>query len=183
MYALPDPIGNPCQNQYNVITNNSLERFIMAPEQKKNILDQAIDALTNRDEKAAEAKAKQDAQLKAMADAEAKARADAAAKAKVAADVKAAADAKAKAEEEARAASYAKAQAGVKAFNDAKAAADAILTTHKVVAGETLSGIAMKYYKSSSRESWMKIYEANKDIIGANPGLIKAGQEFKIPKA
>jgi nucleoid-associated protein YgaU len=158
----------------------------MSPEQKKNILDQAIDALTNRDEKAAAAAAaaKAQADANAKAAAEANAKNVAAANAKAAADnaAKAAADAKAKAEEEVRAAAYAKAQAEAKAFADAKAAADAILTTHKVVAGETLSDIAMKYYKSSVREKWIKIYEANKAIIGDNPGMIKAGQELKIPK-
>jgi nucleoid-associated protein YgaU len=51
-----------------------------------------------------------------------------------------------------------------------------------VAAGETLSGIALKYYKSSTRESWMKIYEANKAVIGDNPGMIKAGQKLNIPK-
>jgi nucleoid-associated protein YgaU len=151
----------------------------MSPEEKKNILDQAINLLTNRDEKAAAAAAAA-AKAKADADARAKAAADENAKAVAAANAKAAADAKAKADEDARAASYAKAQADVKAFKDAEAA---ILTKHKVAAGETLSGIALKYYKSSTRDSWMKIYEANKDVIGANPNIIKAGQELKIPKA
>lgn len=156
----------------------------MSPDQKKNILDQAIDLLTDRDEKAAAA-------AKAAADAAAKATADAAAEAKRKADEaamaneayqKAKADAAAEAKKQADAAlaneAYQKSQAEARA----KAAADAILTTHTVAAGETLSGIAMKYYKSSTRDSWMKIYEANKAVIGDNPGMIKAGQKLSIPK-
>jgi len=161
------------------------EGNLMSPDQKKNILDQAIDLLTDRDEKAAAA-AKAEAEAKAKAEAEAKAAAEAKAKAEAMANEayqKAKADEAEKKRKEAEAAmaneAYQKAQAEAKA----KAAADAILTTHTVVAGETLSGIALKYYKSSTRESWMKIYEANKAVIGDNPGMIKAGQELKIPKA
>ncbi len=151
----------------------------MSPEQKKNILDQAIDLLTDRDEKAAAA-AKAEAEAKAKAEAEAKAKAEAMANEAYKKSKEEEAERKRKEADAALAnEAYQKAQAEAKA----KAAADAILTTHKVVAGETLSGIAMKYYKSSTRESWMKIYEANKDVIGDNPGMIKAGQEFKIPKA
>ena len=40
----------------------------------------------------------------------------------------------------------------------------------------------MKYYKSSTRESWMKIYEANKAVIGANPNYIKTGTVLQIPE-
>ena len=53
---------------------------------------------------------------------------------------------------------------------------------HTVEEGETLSSISMKYYDSADREDWMAIYEANKDVIGDNPNLIKPGQVFKIPK-
>ncbi len=150
----------------------------MSPEQKKNILDSAIDLLTDRDEKAAaakaaaEAKARQDAEVKARAEAEAKARADAKAKEE---EAKRKADAQALANE-----TYKKTQAEMKAAKEAAEAA--VLTTHTVQAGETLGGIALKYYKSSTRDSWMKIYEANKAVIGDNPGMIKAGQELKIPK-
>jgi nucleoid-associated protein YgaU len=56
------------------------------------------------------------------------------------------------------------------------------LAEHTVVAGDTLSGIALKYYGSGTRDNWMRIYEANKEIIGADPGLIRVGQVFKIPQ-
>ncbi len=50
--------------------------------------------------------------------------------------------------------------------------------THTVVPGDTLSGIALKYYEDASR--WPEIYEANKDKI-KNPNLIHPGQTFVIP--
>jgi nucleoid-associated protein YgaU len=50
--------------------------------------------------------------------------------------------------------------------------------THTVVPGDTLSGIAVKYYEDASR--WPEIYEANKDLI-KNPNLIYPGQTFVIP--
>jgi len=153
----------------------------MAPEEKKTIFDKAIDLVSNRDEKAAA----EEANLKAMAAKEAAARAEA----DKAAAQKAAAVAEAKVKEmESKAAVEANLKATearneeIKKMVEAQKAAE-ILTTHTVAAGETLSGIAMKYYKSSTRESWMKIYEANKALIGDNPGMIKAGQELKIPKA
>jgi nucleoid-associated protein YgaU len=162
----------------------------MSPEQKKNILDQAIDLFSNRDEKAAAEAAKQ----KAAAEANAKAAAEANAKAVAAANAdaaanKAAAETQAKLKElEAKVAAEELAKANearneeIRKAMEAQKAAE-ILATHTVVAGETLSDIAMKYYKSSVREKWMKIYEANKAVIGENPGMIKAGQVLKIPKA
>ena len=51
---------------------------------------------------------------------------------------------------------------------------------HTVVAGDTLSAISKKYYDDANK--YMKIYEANKDVIGGDPNLIKPGQELVIPK-
>lgn len=51
---------------------------------------------------------------------------------------------------------------------------------HKVVAGDTLSAIAKKYYDDAGK--YLKIYEANKELIGDNPDMIKPGQELIIPK-
>jgi nucleoid-associated protein YgaU len=160
----------------------------MAPDQKKNILDQAIDLFSNRDEKAAA----EEANLKAAAAQEAagRAAADKAAAEQAAADAqaklkdmeaKAAADANAKAAAAANAAAVEARNADIKKMLDAQKAAE-VLDTHTVVAGETLSDISMKYYKSSIRDKWIKIYEANKDVIGDNPSIIKAGQVLKIPK-
>ena len=58
--------------------------------------------------------------------------------------------------------------------------AEAAVKKHTVVAGDTLSAIAKKYYDDAGK--YMKIYEANKDVIGDNPDLIKPGQELVIPK-
>ena len=55
------------------------------------------------------------------------------------------------------------------------------VTEHTVVSGESLSLIAQKYYNSAEREKWMAIYEANKEIIGDNPSLIRVGQVLQIP--
>ena len=57
----------------------------------------------------------------------------------------------------------------------------AVKAMHTVVEGETLSGIALKYYASATKENWMKIYAANKALIGDDPGKIKPGQVLKIP--
>ena len=51
---------------------------------------------------------------------------------------------------------------------------------HVVAAGDTLSAIAKKYYDDAGQ--YMKIYEANKAVIGDNPDLIQPGMELVIPK-
>ena len=56
-------------------------------------------------------------------------------------------------------------------------AADAT-QTYTVVAGDTLSKIARKFYGQAN--NWNKIFQANKDQI-KNPDMIRAGQVFKIP--
>jgi len=50
---------------------------------------------------------------------------------------------------------------------------------HQVVAGESLSKIAQKYYGNGNK--YMKIFEANRDIL-SNPDLIKPGQKLRIPE-
>jgi len=51
---------------------------------------------------------------------------------------------------------------------------------HVVESGDTLSAISKKYYDDAGK--YMKIYEANKDVIGDNPDLIQPGMELVIPK-
>jgi nucleoid-associated protein YgaU len=51
---------------------------------------------------------------------------------------------------------------------------------HVVVSGDTLSGIAKKYYDDAGK--YMEIYKANKDLIGDNLDLIQPGMELVIPK-
>lgn len=55
-----------------------------------------------------------------------------------------------------------------------------VVKKHTVVSGETLSSISKKYYDDIGK--YMKIYEANKDLIGGDPNLIKPGQVLVIPK-
>jgi len=53
---------------------------------------------------------------------------------------------------------------------------------HTVASDETLSHIALKYYGSAAKEKWMIIYEANKELIGDNPNIIRPGMELFIPE-
>ena len=59
---------------------------------------------------------------------------------------------------------------------------DASLTVpakiHEVVAGDTLSKIAKKFYGDANK--YMKIFDANKDQL-KDPDKIKVGQKLKIP--
>ena len=57
-----------------------------------------------------------------------------------------------------------------------------MLAEHTIGEGETLSQIALKYYGHATREYWMVIYNANKAVIGDDPGKIKPGMELKIPE-
>ena len=50
---------------------------------------------------------------------------------------------------------------------------------HVVESGENLSVIAEQELGDANR--WREIYDMNKDVIGANPDLIKPGQELKLP--
>ncbi len=51
--------------------------------------------------------------------------------------------------------------------------------THTVVKGDTLAGIAQKYYRKSAQ--WPKIAEANKDVL-PDPTKLKLGTVLKIPE-
>ncbi|NRF70236.1 LysM peptidoglycan-binding domain-containing protein [Aquincola sp. S2] len=53
-------------------------------------------------------------------------------------------------------------------------------TYHVVAAGDWLSKLAQRYYQSIHK--WPVIYEANRDVIGSNPNLIKPSQRLLIPK-
>ena len=58
------------------------------------------------------------------------------------------------------------------------APAPAAEQVYVVVPGDTLSGIAKKFYGKASL--YMKIFEANRDILD-NPDKIKVGQKLRIP--
>jgi len=52
--------------------------------------------------------------------------------------------------------------------------------TYTVVAGDSLSKIAKKFYGDGNK--WNRIFEANRDTV-KNPDLIHPGQVLKIPDA
>ena len=52
--------------------------------------------------------------------------------------------------------------------------------TYTVVAGDSLSKIAKRFYGDANQ--WRRIFEANRDQI-ENPDLIHPGQVFRIPRA
>lgn len=51
--------------------------------------------------------------------------------------------------------------------------------TYTVVKGDCLWNIAKKFYSDGAQ--YMKIYNANKSVIGSNPNLIRVGQVLTIP--
>jgi len=55
------------------------------------------------------------------------------------------------------------------------------LAEHKVKDDDTLSGIALKYYGSAKKDFWMYIYNANKDVIGDRPNVLRPGIVLRIP--
>lgn len=57
-------------------------------------------------------------------------------------------------------------------------AAPAIPRTHTVAKGDTLAGLAKRYYKSAAQ--WPKIAEANKEIL-PDPTKMQVGMVLKIP--
>ena len=53
---------------------------------------------------------------------------------------------------------------------------------HVVAEGQTLSQLAQKYYGHVTEPYWRLIYEANKAVIGDNPGIIRPGTVLQIPE-
>lgn len=53
---------------------------------------------------------------------------------------------------------------------------------YTVRAGETLSSIAKEVYGEDSAFTYKDIYEANKELIGPDPDLIKVGMVLEIPQ-
>lgn len=166
----------------------------MAEEKKKNIFDRAVDALTNRDEKAAAEKAAAEAaEAKALLE---KAQAEAAkAKAEAEAAKKAALDAAKKAEEDRarqgmllqqqrlaeQKAAAEKAAAEKAAAEAAAAAAAAAVIKHVWTKDDTYASLALKHYGKFTEPYWRLIYDHNKAIIGNHPNDIRVGLEIEIP--
>ena len=57
--------------------------------------------------------------------------------------------------------------------------AEAAAQYHDVVSGDTLSGIAKKYYGDANK--YMKIFDANKPML-SDPNKIYPGQKLRIPQ-
>lgn len=53
--------------------------------------------------------------------------------------------------------------------------------TYTVQPGDSLSAIAQKFYGDGSEQSWRKIYDANKAVIGPDPNQIQVGMILIIP--
>jgi nucleoid-associated protein YgaU len=76
--------------------------------------------------------------------------------------------------------SFLKQQASASEQKVAKKDVQKPVKKHVVVGGDTLSGIAKKYYDDAGK--YMEIYNANKEVIGDNPDLIQPGMELIIPE-
>jgi nucleoid-associated protein YgaU len=51
--------------------------------------------------------------------------------------------------------------------------------SYEVQSGDTLATIAQQFYGDGTQ--WRRIYDANKDAIGADPDKLKLGMMLKIP--
>jgi ABC-type amino acid transport substrate-binding protein len=54
--------------------------------------------------------------------------------------------------------------------------------TYVVQPGDTLSRIARELYGDARATSWQRIYEANRDVIGDDPGRLRVGMTLQIPQ-
>jgi nucleoid-associated protein YgaU len=59
------------------------------------------------------------------------------------------------------------------------AAAEAAGDSYEVQSGDTLPSTAQQQYGDVTQ--WRRIYDANKDAIGADPDKLKLGMQLKIP--
>jgi ABC-type amino acid transport substrate-binding protein len=62
------------------------------------------------------------------------------------------------------------------------AGAAGTIDTYVVQPGDTLSRIARAYYGDAWATSWQRIYEANRDVIGDDPGRLRVGMTLQIPE-
>jgi nucleoid-associated protein YgaU len=58
----------------------------------------------------------------------------------------------------------------------------AILATHTVQSGETLSHIALKYYKHATPPYWQFLLEHNKEVLKGSEKNVRTGMELEIPE-
>lgn len=55
------------------------------------------------------------------------------------------------------------------------------LAEHTVKSGETLSDIALKYYKHATPPYWKIILEANKEVLKGSEKNVQEGMKLDIP--
>ena len=55
------------------------------------------------------------------------------------------------------------------------------ISKHTVEKGETLSDIALKYYKHATPPYWRIILEANKELLKGNERNVQTGMKLDIP--
>jgi len=80
-----------------------------------------------------------------------------------------------------------KVQARRAAMEEKKAKAEetkqqSLIATHTVAPGETLSHIALKYYKHATPPYWKFLLEQNNDLLKGNERTLRAGMEIKVPE-
>lgn len=57
-----------------------------------------------------------------------------------------------------------------------------VIATHTVAAGETLSHIALKYYKHATPPYWKLLLEHNKEVLEGDEKKVRTGMELDIPE-
>ena len=79
-----------------------------------------------------------------------------------------------------RGADFANVKSGASSTAPTLPPAEKPVTRYTVKSGDSLSKIAKRFYGDASQ--WNRIYEANRDLIGKNPDLIRPGQDLVIPQ-
>jgi len=79
------------------------------------------------------------------------------------------------------------AEARQKAMEERRAKLESVtkaeaVTTHTVEEGETLSHIALKYYKHATPPYWKLLLEQNTELLEGNERNLRAGMEIEIPE-
>lgn len=69
--------------------------------------------------------------------------------------------------------------AAVAGSSPTTASADVPGDSYEVQSGDTLLTIADQFYGDNTQ--WRRIYDANKDVIGADPDKLKIGMKLKVP--
>jgi len=168
----------------------------MTDKKKKGLFGKAVDAISSRDEKeqiskleAELAKAKKDAKaakdaIKSQMDKNVKDKIGSQKEIKEAEKKIAELEGKLKARIEKDRSRVAEAHKAQKEDVRARMATmkPKIIATHKVASGETLSHIALKYYKHATPPFWKFLLEHNKEVLEGDEKKVRTGMELEIPE-